>query len=255
MRSGRGVWPALALALGLGVSAAGQTPEEWKTLRKDVEALKQGQRALEKQLDTLLKALTRGQAREGPPPEVDLDITGLPALGDAKAKVTLVEFSDFQCGFCARYNAQTMPQIVADYVKSGKVRYLLRDFPLHSIHPAASKAAEAAHCAGEQGKYWEMRDRLLKNPSLLGLKDLPGHAGALSLDGAKFQQCLAGSRYSDKVKQGLEAGQKAGVDGTPTFFIGLASPGKPQLHATRTIVGAHPFNSFKEAIEALLATK
>ena len=100
-----------------------------------------------------------------------------------------------------------MPQIEREYIKTGKLKYVARDFPLESIHPLAFKAAEAAHCAGEQGKYWEMHSRLFENQRALSLKDLPQHAQALGLDAPKFQQCLESGKYASRIRKDLADGQ------------------------------------------------
>jgi protein-disulfide isomerase len=107
---------------------------------------------------------------------VVLSVDGAPSMGNGDAKVTLIEFSDYQCSFCGRHFSQTLPRLMTEYVKTGKVKYVLRDFPLEPIHPLAFKAAEAARCASDQGKYWEMHDRLFSNQQALGPKDLPRHA-------------------------------------------------------------------------------
>ena len=109
---------------------------------------------------------------------------GAPSRGKADARVTIVEFTDYQCPFCSRYVRETYPQLDKEYVQTGKVKYVLRDLPLEAIHPLAMKAAEAAHCAGEQGKYWEMHDRLFANQTELARTDLAKHAQALGLDAA-----------------------------------------------------------------------
>src|SRR5438445_771326 len=127
-----------------------------------------------------------------------------------------------------------------------------RDFPLEAIHPDAFKAAEAAHCAGEQGKYWEMHDRLFANQRALGVAQLAIHAQALGLNPQPFGQCLDGGKYAAEVRKNLEDGQKAGVRGTPTFFLGLTDAKTGQLRPVKMIVGSQPYTSFKEAIEAVL---
>jgi protein-disulfide isomerase len=163
----------------------------------------------------------------------------------------MIEFSDYQCPFCKRHFQQTVPTLVKDYVDSGKVRYVFRDFPLAQIHPLATKAAEAARCAGEQGKYWEMHDRLFTNQDALEPEKLPGHAKAIGLDETKFRQCLDQGRYASAVQQDVEAGTKIGIRGTPAIVLG-ATDGD-QAKNTVLIRGAHPVDVFKGAIDKLLA--
>lgn len=130
---------------------------------------------------------------------------------------------------------------------------MIRDFPLESIHPYAFKAAEASHCANEQGKYWEMHDRLFANQKALGIKELPKHAEALGMDATKFQQCLDSGKYAARIRKDLTEGQKLGVTGTPGFFLGITEPNGTDLKAVRKIVGAQPYAAFQSAIESLLA--
>ncbi|MDA2916915.1 DsbA family protein [Nitrospinae bacterium AH_259_B05_G02_I21] len=148
-----------------------------------------------------------------------------------------------------------MPQIERDYIETGKVKYVARDFPIERIHKDAFKAAEAANCAGEQGKYWEMHSRLFANRTALALKDLSGYAKALGLDMARFQQCLDSGKQAKEIRKDIADARKAGVRGTPTFFLGLTEPGKPTVKSLRVIRGARPYSSFKEAIDSLLSSK
>ena len=128
----------------------------------------------------------------------------------------------------------------------------MRDFPLEAIHPQAFKAAEAAHCAGDQGKYWEMHVLLFAQQRALGAADLTRHAATLGLDGAKFQTCLDKGTHADAVRRDLAEGAKAGVRGTPTFFLGVIENGT-KVRVTRVIRGAQPAEAFKQAIDAALA--
>lgn len=189
------------------------------------------------------------------PNNLELSVDGSPYMGDKNAKVTVIEFSDYQCPFCARHFSNTLPQIVSDYVKTGKVKYVLRDFPLQGLHPAALRAAESAHCAGEQGKYWEMHDRLLNSQKALGEKELPEYAKAVGIDVPKFEQCLSSGKYEPQVRKDQEEAGKAGVSGTPSFFLGLTEQNEPKIKVTRMLVGAQPYPSFKEAIDGLLAAQ
>ncbi len=238
----------------------GQSSDELAEMRKEIEALKEGQKLLLRDLQDI-KALLR--SRVTAPPEVQgpqqtlaqpviLNIDGAPSIGSRDAKVALVEFSDFQCPFCARHSQQTLPAIVKEYVNTGKIKYVLRDFPIQALHPGARKSHEAAHCAGEQGKYWQMHDRLFGNIRGQQTQDLTAHAKALRLDGREFEQCLASERHTARVHQALEEGQRAGVRGTPTFFVGIDEEGRI-VKATRMLRGAQSYEQFKTAIDAVLA--
>jgi protein-disulfide isomerase len=229
-------------------------------LKAEIETLKASQTAIQKDLQTLIEMLKPRQAppvAAGPTPENPsiVSIEGGATKGSSDARVTLVEFTDYQCPFCSRHFRDTMPQIDNDYVKTGKIRYVLREFPLESIHPLAFKAAEAANCAGEQGKYWEMHDRLFANQNALAAQQLPGHADAVGLDGQKFKTCLDSGKYAAKLRKDLADAQKAGATGTPTFFIGLTDPKGSEIKAVRKIVGAQNYAAFKDAIDTLLAAQ
>ncbi|HYL93423.1 MAG TPA: DsbA family protein, partial [Alphaproteobacteria bacterium] len=219
-------------------------------LKREIESLKTGQKAIQKDLQSIKDILT---GKQPPMENVFISTDGAPAVGEKTAKVTLVEFSDYQCPFCGRYFNQTLSQVMDQYVKTGKVHYIFRDFPLESIHPLALKAAEAAHCAGDQGKYWEMHDRLYKNQQNLAANELAGHATALSLDMPKFQQCLDSGKYTALVRQNEADGQKVGVRGTPAFFLGSPDPkDAKRMKAVSMLSGAQPFTAFKDAIDKLL---
>jgi protein-disulfide isomerase len=128
---------------------------------------------------------------------------------------------------------------------------VVRDLPLESIHKDAFKAAEATHCAREQGKYWEMHDRLFANQRQLGRDDLVKHGQELGLKMQPFEQCLANAKYADAIKKDLAEAARLQVTGTPTFFIGVTGP-SGEMKATR-MVGAQPYSAFKAAIDKLLA--
>ena len=131
------------------------------------------------------------------------------------------------------------------------LRYVVRDLPLESIHKEAFKAAEATHCARDQGKYWEMYVRLFANQRQLGRDDLTQHAQALGLDKGAFERCLESGKHADAIRKDLAEAQRLQVTGTPTFFIGVTGA-NGQMKATR-LVGAQPYSAFKTAIDKLLA--
>ncbi|HXH06900.1 MAG TPA: DsbA family protein [Vicinamibacterales bacterium] len=247
---------AAMLAVVLGAPACAQSPaagqsppaSDLEAIRKELRALAERQRALEEQLADLAAALGQPLPRS----EVVLDLTGAPSRGRTDAPVTLVEFSDFQCPFCARHYRETMPLIERDYIRTGKVRYVFRDFPIESLHPQAPRAHEAAHCAGEQQQYWPMFDRLFGDPRRQSPADLLAHADALGLDRDRFRQCLESGRHRATVERGVAEAVQAGARGTPTIFLGRSGDGAT-LRATRVIRGAHPYARFREVIEDLLA--
>ncbi len=163
-----------------------------------------------------------------------------PALGPPDAPVLIVEFSDFQCFYCARFATETLGRILDTYRDS--VRLVYRDFPLTSIHPQAEKAAEAAQCAYQQGRYWEYHDLLFENQQALDIGSLKVYAQQLGLDTGAFDDCLDSGRFGSEVEQDLTDGEDYGVTATPTFFVN-----------GRLVRGAQPFSVFQALIEEELA--
>ncbi|MBS3053121.1 MAG: DsbA family protein [Candidatus Aenigmarchaeota archaeon] len=162
-------------------------------------------------------------------------------LGAENAPVVVIEYSDFQCPFCGRFYQQTEPQIISEYVDTGKVKLVYRHFPLAQTHQYAQKAAEASECASDQGKFWEYHDRLFDNQNALFPASLKKYAADIGLDRAAFDACLDSGAMASRVKADFEDGQGRGVRSTPTFFVNNVM-----------IVGAQPFSSFKQAIESEL---
>jgi protein-disulfide isomerase len=175
-----------------------------------------------------------------PQPTVEATVDDDPAQGPADAAVTVIEFSDFQCPYCARFQSETLPQILQNY--GDRIRFVYRDFPLTSIHANALKAAEASECAHDQGKYWEYHDMLFQNQSALDVDSLKSYAASLGLDTTAFNSCLDSDQKMDEVRQDVQDGLAAGVQGTPAFFIN-----------GQAISGAQPYSVFQAAIEAALA--
>lgn len=179
------------------------------------------------------------------PQVVKVDNGKLPFLGQTNAKVTVVEFSDFQCPFCKRYFEDTHDQVLKQYVDTGKIKFYYRHYPLTSIHPNAQIAAEASECANEQNKFWGYHDLLFTNQTawseLTGTdvtSTLTNYAGQLGLDTLQFGTCLNTHKYKDQVDSDLAAGNAVGVSGTPTFFVN-----------GYRMVGAQPFASFQKVID------
>ena len=245
---------AVLLVLAAALPSPAQSPD-LTTLQTDVANLKKELEVVNRELQEI-KSLLR--ERTGAPPAeariIVMSIGDSPFKGAPDARVTVVEFTDYQCPFCARHQRDTVPRLQEAYIKTGKLKYVVRDFPLESIHPAAAKAAEAAHCASEGGKFWEMHERLFANPKALGPDDLLQHAQALGLDSQAFTRCLESGKYATRVRQAQAEGERAGVRGTPSFFIGLTEPNGEKITAVTTIRGAQPFAKFQEAIEKLLSS-
>ena len=182
-------------------------------------------------------------------PGVSIDQAGgvgnLPIMGSASAKVTLIEFADFRCPFCEQFFSQTEPQIIQNYVNTGKVKLAFRNYAF--LGPSSVVAADAVECANDQGKFWQYHDYLYKNQpdesdtSMYNTDTLTKAAVSLGMDGTKFSNCLSTKADDAKVQQDLADGQKAGVSGTPAFFVNGTF-----------INGAEPYSVFQQAIDAAL---
>ncbi|HEX9867723.1 MAG TPA: thioredoxin domain-containing protein [Candidatus Tectomicrobia bacterium] len=169
------------------------------------------------------------------PPIVEVSAEGAPFKGPPSAPITIVEFSDFQCAYCKQVLA-VLNQVLERY--PDQVKLAFRDFPILNIHPQAQKAAEAAHCASEQGKFWEYHDLLFEKQDAIPTTNFAEHAKALGLEPTSFQTCLDSQKYKEKVERNYADGVKAGVSGTPAFFIN-----------GRLVSGAQPLEAFKAVID------
>jgi protein-disulfide isomerase len=185
---------------------------------------------------------------------VKINIAGAPSLGRADAPVTIIEFSDFECPFCQRYFKSTLPEIKRDYVDTGKVRYVFLDFPLEQMHAKARKAGEAAHCAAEQGKFWEMHDMLFEQSANLDIRQYPENARKLKLNTAAFDACLASGKQSAKINNGLASGRSVGINATPSFII-TKTDGGDTVTGGVIVTGAQPYERYRQAIEQALAAR
>jgi protein-disulfide isomerase len=188
-----------------------------------------------------LKAKHKVMVALQPPelPRVEVEAKG-PSRGPASAKVTIVEFSDFQCPYCGR-EYPVIEKLMKEY--DGKVRLVFRHFPL-DFHPFAEKAAEAGACAQDQGKFWELHDKMFTNQAKLAVEDLKGYAKAIGVDAGKFDKCLDSGEKKALVEEDQKAGSAAGVNGTPAFFVnGLF------------INGAQPYEEIKQTVDRELGKK
>ena len=191
-------------------------------------------------------------AEDLPPDVVRLALApGEPALGSATAPLTMVEFTDYQCPYCRRFQAEVWPKIKRDYIDTGKLRYIARDLPLE-FHAAAGPAAEAAHCAAEQGKFWDMHAALLGGASDLGAGGIDQRAHALGLDMKRLDECVAHHRYSRLIAAHAEQADAVGINGTPGFVVGRVANG--ELTGVR-VEGAIPYADFSGLLRELLAAQ
>ncbi len=179
--------------------------------------------------------------QQAPPSKQEIDLDDDPVLGDENAPVTIVEFSDFQCSFCKRAFDQSVTALKREYIDTGQVKLVYRDYPL-PFHSEAAPAAEAAECAHDQGKFWEYHDALFKNQQSLGSDLYTELAEELGLDVNEFKSCMESGKHKEEVQSDMSYGSQVGVSGTPTFFINGIK-----------LVGAQPFQAFQQIIEAELA--
>jgi protein-disulfide isomerase len=238
--------------------AKDQPQGDVSALRTDVRALQAEQQQIITRLDELKQLLqanghpANSAVLPSPQPPSTLDIHGENFRGDSGARVAIVEYADFECPYCGQYARDVYPQISDKYIKTGKVKYFYRDLPL-PMHPHAMSAARAGRCAGEQGKYWEIHDNLFANQTALGLKDISDRAQGLGIDVQKLSDCLSSDKYTGEIRKSVSEAQKLGIDGTPTFFLGVIGENGDVVKIEKAIKGTSPFLVFKTSLDALLA--
>lgn len=178
-----------------------------------------------------------------PTPTSNVSADDDPVKGRKDAPVTIIEFSDFECPYCASFYSQTLLQIEEEYIRTGKAKLVYRDFPL-SFHQNAQKAAEAAECADEQDKFWEYHDLLFERQSEwsnIGISKFKQYAGEIGLNTSEFNKCLDSGKMASEVKKDFQDGQSYGVSGTPAFFVN-----------GEMLVGAQPIGVFRQVIDKYL---
>ena len=196
------------------------------------------------------------QVPQQPSGPIEVSVDDDPVLGDKNAPVTFVEFVDYECPFCKRFFDETFPQIKKDYIDTGKIKLVMRDLPL-SFHQNAHAESQAAECAREQGGdevYFKYHDEIFKrttsNGTGLALDQLSVIADDIGLNGSSLQECIDSEKYKDEVDKDLADAAAYGADGTPSFFIGKSS--SSDKFSGTIIVGAQPFATFTQVIDALL---
>jgi protein-disulfide isomerase len=230
-----GAFPVLAE--GITSEQAQQILDELKAIRKNLEQ----------------RPVAPAAAAPAPARPVDDRVSyAFPAggfsVGREDAPLVLVEYTDYQCPFCQRFHNDSFAQIKTNYVDTGKLRYISRDFPL-PFHENAQRSAVAGRCAAEQGKYWELRHTMIVNASQLQPDKIVGYAQSASLDVDKFKACIASDKYKTAIDKDIAEGTAAGVTGTPSFVLGRIQNGK--IEGVR-IVGAMPYAQFDAKIQEFL---
>jgi len=183
------------------------------------------------------------------PERVKLKVGKEFALGKSDAPLVMVEYTDYQCPFCNRFHTTTFPELKKQYIDTGKIRFISRNYPL-SFHPHAMKAAQAVLCAGDQGKFWQLKDALMTNSAKMSPELITSLARDASLDMGAFQACLDGGKHDAEIKAGIAAAEGVGINGTPSFVLGRMNG---EYLEGYKIVGAQPFASFDAVAKELLA--
>jgi protein-disulfide isomerase len=225
--------------------APGITREQGEAILQELKSIRE-----------LLEQMDRQQARRAPPASAVSDtarvsIKDRPALGEQDAPVTVVEFTDYECPFCKRFHQTTFDSLTRDYIDTGKVKWVVLDLPL-PMHPNASKAAQAAHCAGEQQYFWQMRKMLFDNAPVTGSESLTGYAQQLGLDEQAFDDCLTSDRYLAQINADNQAAAAMRITGTPTFIIGK---GGNDWVEGKKLVGAQSYAVFDGAVRLALSAE
>ncbi|GIU46644.1 DsbA family protein [Shewanella algidipiscicola] len=226
-------------------------PDELTMLKQELGQLKQDIRMMASKVNDIHRvamASTTPQYKTLPTQDNIDDNGQLPTLGDDDAKMAIIEFSDYQCPYCKRYIDQTFPLLKTQYIDTGKLKYIARDFPLN-FHPKAKGAAMTANCSLQQNAYWPMRDLLFNNIRSLGDKLYQDSASELSLDIKQFTECLSAPGTLTKIEQDVAYGSSLGIRGTPSFLVGNIENNR--IINPKLIVGAQNYQTFNTIIEAL----
>jgi protein-disulfide isomerase len=236
---------AAALPLALAAALGAQTQNEPGITRQQADEILNELR----QIRQLLERQNRGgEAQPAKPSRATLDLRGAPMLGSKDAPITIVEFTDYQCPFCQRFHKTVFGDLKKNYIDTGKVRFYSRDLPLESLHANATRAAEAARCAGDQGQFWTIREIMSDNPDKLDMDNIVADAQQLKLDVPAFQSCVQGEKYKNEVQTDVLEAMKIGADGTPAFVIGKSTPDGVD---GELMVGAQPYPVFEMRLKAL----
>lgn len=237
----------LIVAVGIAAFFAGSYTSNLNSNQISEEILDKALAKLE------LKLLQNQLPTKQPAAPVKISADNDPVIGNSDAPITIIEFSDFQCPFCARFHTQTLPLLLEEYIEQGKVKLVFRDFPIQSIHPNALPASVAAECANEQGKFREMHDMLFekqnewnKLETADALSLFSQYASNMQFEQNSFDSCLTSGKHIEEIKNDLNDGREYGISGTPGFFVGNDQVGYIELK------GAQPFDSFKKVIDAQL---
>ena len=250
------IFPSLALAgifmLSITSALAEETAGTTTITNDQMDAILLELKEIRKVLQKIEKqGGTRAAQKPSRPTTASISIEGRPVMGSADAPVTVVEFADYQCPYCLRFIKTTFPQLKKKYIDTGKVRWVALNLPL-AFHKDARKAAQGALCAGEQDKFWEMRETLFKNPKKLSVEDMSGYAGDLSLDIPAFEACLNSERHLAEIDKDAQDAKSVRLTGTPSFVIGKLNG---NTVSGNVVIGAQSLNVFESNIKKTLEQK
>ncbi len=254
--SARRIWVVGILALSVLAAAATDAAQaggdELAKMRGEMDRLSLQQQQILAALDEL-KKMIKGPGQPALTPPETMTVAGEPFKGEPAAKVAIIEYADFQCPFCRRFEHEVYPQLREKYVSTGKLKYFHRDMPL-PFHQGAMPAARAAHCASDQGKFWEMHDTLLGDAASLTSADIDERAAKLGLDVPQLEQCISSDRFADIIQRSVTEANDMRISGTPTFIIGTLDTEGKLMSVKATVVGASPFEAFRAALDPLMAS-
>ena len=219
-----------------------------QTLQQQNEEILRELRAIRMLLERLTTPQQQAQGSQTPATAKVTNLNGY-ALGKADAPLTMVEFTDLQCPFCRQFMLTSFDEIKKNWIDTGKLRYVTRDFPIADLHAQAVPAARAARCAGEQGKFWEMRLALMRNANLLSPAYIAATASDLKLDTKTFAACSTSTKFDSEIDADVQEGLRLRVAGTPTFVLGRTANGTIE---GPVVVGALPYAQFDAKLRQLL---
>ena len=243
------LWRSLTLPLVVSVLAVCLGSASAEPGVSSADALSQEEVAREREALLQLMSAARSPAASV---ALEIDVSGAATLGSAEAPLVLIEFSDYECGFCRRHQFTVIPVLIEEYLDTGRVLYVFMEFPVVDRSPQALSAANAALCAGDQGRYVEMRESLYRNPYSLDPAGLGAQGIALGLEPAAYTACIEALTHEETIRAHIALGQRLGVRGTPFFFLGQWGGDDGRVHAQRRIAGAQPLALFRTEIDAAL---
>ena len=240
---------AIPLALALPAAAqmvAGETRKDEGITRQQADdilnELRQSRQLLEKH-----QAKGSGQPDPELPVRAKLNLDGFQMLGNKNAPLTIVEFTDYQCPFCRQFHATAYVELKKNYIDTGKLRFYSRDLPL-DFHANAMRAAQAARCAADQGKFWQLRDIMGANPDKLEMANLVENATGLKMDVAAFRTCVESEKYKNAIQTDVMEAMKIGATGTPAFVVGKSTADGVD---GEVVVGALPYPMFDQKLKEI----